>query len=41
MNIIKSQIISHSGVVSTLKHDIQGLKKKIADSNKDSDCSIQ
>ena len=41
MNILKSQIISHSGVVSTLKHDIQGLKKKIADSNKDSDCSIQ
>ena len=41
LEILKNQIISHSGVVSTLKHDIQTLKKQISETKTGSDCIIQ
>ena len=41
LEVLKSQILSHSGVVTTVRHDIQNLKKKIADSKQGNDCLIQ
>ena len=41
LEILKNQIISSSGVVSTLKHDINTLKKQANEIKTDSDCTIQ
>lgn len=42
LDVLKTQISTHSGVVSTLNHDIQNLKKKIAEISKDEgNCLIQ
>lgn len=42
LEILKNQVITHNGVVSTLKHDIETLQTRILEASKgNDDCSIQ